>query len=177
MPRIPELTQRDQIPVGKQHLYDTIQASRGGIRGPFGILLHSPEVAGRAAHLGAYLRYESTLSDADRELTIITTAAFWGCKVEWAAHAKLARQAGVSEQTMETVRTQYSIERLPEAEQLLVGYTRELLEKHEVSEATFKAALSKYGQQGVVELTATVGYYSMLATTLNAFQVEPQSGL
>lgn len=177
MSRIPELTQRDQVPVEKQHLYDAIQSSRGGIRGPFGIMLHSPEIAGRTAHLGAYLRYESTLSDADRELTIIATAAFWGCKVEWAAHAKLARQAGVSAQTLETVRTKYSIERLPDGERLLVGYVRELLEKHEVSDATFKAALAKYGQQGIVELTATVGYYSMLATTLNAFHVEPHPGL
>lgn len=173
MARIPELTKKEQIPEQFHAVYDSIQGTRGGVRGPFAILLHSPEVAGRTAHLGAYLRFAAVLNQAERELVIITVASHWDCKVEWAIHSTIARQAGVSAQAIETVRTNYSAERLPEGEALLVRYTRELLEKHQVSKPLFDAALAKYGRQGVVDLTALIGYYAMLACTLNAFEVEP----
>ena len=58
-------------------------------------------------------------------------------------------------------------------EALVIGYCRELLHDHRVSEATFEAARARYGDQGLVDLTALVGYYVMLACGLNAFEAEP----
>ena len=67
MARLSEVT-RDEVPPEKQHIYDEISGSRGSVRGPFAMLMHSPEVAGRAAHLGAYLRFESSLEQSVVEL-------------------------------------------------------------------------------------------------------------
>jgi 4-carboxymuconolactone decarboxylase len=55
MPRLPEVT-RDQLSAEDQAVYDAIAASRGSVRGPFAVLMHSPDVAGRAAHVGTYVR-------------------------------------------------------------------------------------------------------------------------
>ena len=48
---------------------------------------------------------------------------------------------------------------------------REILNFHQVSEATFQALYGRLGEKGFVELAATIGYYAMLACTMNTFDV------
>src|SRR5207247_9388916 len=69
-----------------------------------------------------------------------------------------------------------AFDRLTEDEALLVRYATDLLAARRVDDATFAAVRKRLGLEGVVELTATVGYYAMLACTLNAFDVRPDSG-
>ena len=173
MARITQITTKDQVPADKTHIFEAITASRGQVSGPFAVLLNSPEVAGRAAHLGTYLRFESTLDAADRELAIITTSREFDCGYEWAAHARLAKEAGVRQEAIDVVANRGSLDSLTDDEALIVSYGRELFRDHRISDATFDAAKAKFGDQGVTELTATMGYYGMLACALNAFQVEP----
>ena len=173
MTRIRQITERNQVDADKQHIFDGIATSRGRVSGPFSVLLNSPEIAGRAAHLGAYIRFESTLTPSQRELAIITTARAFDCGYEWAAHATLAREAGVREVAIQTIADGGELSDLTEDEALIVGYGRELLRDHRVSEDVFAAAKATFGEQGVTELTTTFGYYSMLACALNAFEVQP----
>ena len=173
MPRITQITERSQVDADKHHIFDSIATSRGRVSGPFSVLLNSPEIAGRAAHLGSYIRFESTLTPIQRELAIITTAREFDCAFEWAAHATLARDAGVRETAIQTVANGGELSELTDDEALIVGYGREILRNHRVSDDTFAAAKAKFGEQGVTELTATYGYYGMLACALNAFEVQP----
>ena len=137
------------------------------------MLLNSPEVGGRVGHLGTYLRFEGTLPGADRELAIIATSREFDCDFEWSAHARLARQEGVREEAIEAVAHRGALESLAESEALVVRYCREMFQNHRLSDSTFEAAKARFGVQGVTELTATMGYYAMLACALNSFQVEP----
>ena len=173
MPRIKRITERSQVSSDNQGIFDSIATSRGRVSGPFSVLLNSPEVAGRAAHLGTYIRFESTLTSDQRELAIITTAREFDCAYEWAAHATLALEAGVRDSVIQTVANGGELSELTDDEALIVGYARELLRNHKVSDGTYAAAKAKFGDQGVTELTATIGYYGMLACALNAFEVEP----
>lgn len=173
MARITQITERGQVDEESQHIFDSIATSRGRVSGPFSVLLNSPEVAGRAAHLGAYIRFESTLSPAERELAIITTAREFDCAFEWAAHATLAQEAGVRDAAIEAIANNGELSELTDDEALIVGYGREILRAHRVSDDTFAAAKARFGEQGVTELTATIGYYGMLACALNAFEVQP----
>ena len=173
MSRITQITERSQVDADNQGIFDSIASSRGRVSGPFSVLLNSPEVAGRAAHLGTYIRFESTLTPDQRELAIITTAREFDCAYEWAAHATLAQQAGVRDAAIEAVANGGELNDLSDEEALIVGYGRELLRDHQVSDDTYAAAKAKLGDQGVTELTATIGYYGMLACALNAFEVQP----
>ncbi len=175
MARLPQITTRDDVDPEHRHIVDTIAESRGRISGPFAMLLHSPEIAGRAAHLGAYIRFNSILEPATRELAIITAAREFDCDYEWGAHERLARQEGVRDIAIEVVASRGDLASLSDEEALVIGYGRELLKDHRVSAATFDKAKAKFGEQGVTELTATMGYYGMLACALNAFEVEPTS--
>ena len=173
MPRITQITEREQVAPDKRHLFDAIAESRGRVSGPFSVLLNSPELAGRAAHLGAYIRFESTLTPAQRELAIITAAREFDCAFEWAAHEPLARSAGVRPAAINAVANRRDLSELTADEALIVEYGRQLLRDKRISPEVFDAAKAAFGEQGVTELTATIGYYGMLACALNAFEVEP----
>src|SRR4051794_39957100 len=97
MSRIPDVTARDQLPEDQRHWWDEISASRGSVRGPFKVLLHSPEFAGRAAHLGTYVRFESSLEPLVRELTAMSTARLLQCDYEYGAHKSQVRELGIDD--------------------------------------------------------------------------------
>ena len=95
MARLPNVN-RDELKPEDQQYYDEIVGSRGSVRGPYGILLHSPQLAARVAHTGTFVRFEFDVPEALKELVIITTAREVTSQYEFSAHARLAREAGVS---------------------------------------------------------------------------------
>lgn len=173
MPRLPEITEKDALSEDKRPIFDAIAESRGRVGYPFSLLLNSPEVAGRVAHLGTYLRFESTLPAPDRELAIITAAREFDCAFEFSAHARGAQRAGVREEAVQTVASDGSLDALSPEEAVVVRYGRELFRQHRVSQGTFDEARARFGGQGITELTALMGYYALLACSLNAFEVQP----
>jgi 4-carboxymuconolactone decarboxylase len=176
MPRIPLIARADEVPPAHRDVWARIAKSRGSVVGPFAALLHSPVLADRTAELGAYIRFDSTLSPIDRELVILSVARIFDCRFEWAYHVREARKAGVRAETIAAIRERRAPAGLGEDEAAIVGYVSQLLVGHRTDEATIAALRARLGVQGVVELTATIGYYAMLACTLNAFDVRPDSG-
>jgi 4-carboxymuconolactone decarboxylase len=176
MPRIPPLT-RDSLPPDKRSIYDAIGQSRGQVSGPFPVLLHSPEAASRIATLGHYIRYESILKPMIRELAILTVAREFDCQYAWTSHDALARESGVRDEVIIALRDRKTPLGLTEEEADIVGYAQELVRNRRISDATFQAVLKRLGPQGITELTATMGYYSMLGFALNAFDVQPEKPL
>ncbi len=136
MARITQVTTKDQVPPDKHDIFDAIAASRGRVSGPFSVLLNSPEIAGRAAHLGAYIRFESTLAPAERELAIITTSREFDCGYEWSAHATLAKEAGVRDEAIDVVANKGDLSELTTDEALIVRSGRELFRDHRISDET-----------------------------------------
>lgn len=172
--RIPYLTDRESIPESGREHYDSIAESRGRIVAPFAVLLNSPELAGRVAHVGAYVRFEGELSDRDRELAILTTARENECSFEWAAHVPIAEEAGVEQDEIAAIEARSDGEALDTATRELIAFSRELLSTKRVSQATYEPVHDRLGDRGVVELVATIGYYSLIACVLNTFEVLPE---
>ena len=176
MARIKQITSKNEVSDQHHEIFDSIASSRGRISGPFSVLLHSPEVAGRAAHLGAYIRFESLLEDDEREVAIITAAREMNCNYEWAAHVPIAMEAGVTQEVVNVINKRTSTNKVAPNYSLVIQYARQLINDKKVDQETFDQAISKYGEQGVTELTAAIGYYGMLACALNVFEVTPDSG-
>jgi 4-carboxymuconolactone decarboxylase len=176
MPRLQPLTERDELPAEAHEAFDAIVASRGSMPGPFAVMMHGPEVANRVAHLGAYLRFESSLSPVHQELAILTATREFDCAPEWGGHVMLARRAGVSDDTIQAIATMGELDALPEDDAVIVRFGRELLRDHEVSDDAYAAALAMYGASGVIDLSATLGYYALMSTVLNAVGLEAREG-
>jgi 4-carboxymuconolactone decarboxylase len=172
-PRVPPITARDQMPEAHRAVFDAVAEGRGGIRGPFGMLLRSPELCRRHLDVGTFLRRHSRLSAAHRELCIIATASEKDCPYVWAAHAPAARQAGVSEATIQAVRDHADLTPVPPAEHDVVDYVRQLLGTSRVDQPLFDRLRDRHGVTWLVELTCLIGHYGIVSAILNAFEVAP----
>ena len=175
MARLPSITSKEQVPAKDHATFDSIVASRGAVQGPFTMFLHSPEVAGRVADLGAYVRFEGSLDMKVRVLAAMTVAREFEAMYVWGAQTGGARKLGVPEETIAAIRDNHSRGVAPEDAQI-VDFTRQLLRRHRVDDATFKAMQSRFGNDELVQLTTAIGYYTLLLMTVNACELEPASG-
>ncbi len=176
MARIATIQKKEDLAPEHQPIYDSIAASRGVVGGPFLGLLHSPELAQRTAHLGSYIRFESSLDHKLIELTALAAARELDCKHEWIAHVNHAQKAGIPIETIRAIHEKKGPENFSSEDAQIISYVQELLRMHRASEATFQALYGRLGERGLVELTATIGYYAMVACTLNAFDLVTATG-
>ena len=176
MARLPNLT-KDQLKPEDLQFYESIADSRGSVRGPYGVLLHSPDLAARVAHTGAYVRFNFDLPESLKETIIITAAREIRSQYEFAAHARLARQAGVSDATINAIADGTAPAGLSGDEEMLVRYVKELVQNHKISDATFNAVRDKFGTQRTVEITGLIGHYLLVGQILLDFEVELPEGV
>jgi 4-carboxymuconolactone decarboxylase len=149
---------------------------RGGLRGPFPALLRSPELADRVRHLGDYVRFESIVPPALRELTILLVARFWSAHYEWNAHRKHAAAAGLDPSIADAIEVGKRPAGLSADESLVHDLVTELLHRKDISDATFAAAVARFGERMTVELIGTAGYYGFVSLVLNASRTPVPEG-
>ncbi|PYM25973.1 MAG: hypothetical protein DMD78_05120 [Candidatus Rokuibacteriota bacterium] len=175
MARLTPITSKEQVPAKHQTIVDSIVVSRGALQGPFTMFLHCPELAGRVAHLGAFVRFEGALDMRVRVLAAMTVARELDALYVWGAQTGAARRLDVPDSTIAAIRERHS-RGIPPEDAQIVDATRALLQKHRVDDATAKALRARFGDEGFIQLTGTIGYYAMLAMTVNACELEPGPG-
>lgn len=152
----------------QKRMADAIVAGpRGSLRGPFPVFIHSPVMGDMAQRLGAYIRFESALPPTLRELAILCTARYWTAQYEWYAHRELALTAGLDSAIIDAIAAGQRPAKLSREEQIVYNFASELLSTKQVGDASFAAAKDAFGQNGVVDLIGTMGYYSLVAMALN----------
>lgn len=171
MPRLPEIFERDALPENQREVHDYLVKTRGAVSNGFAPFLHSPELVSRIAHLGTYIRFESTLPAKTRELLALTASSDLDNAYERTIHRRDALAQGASQSVVDAVANKEDLQDVPDDETLPVRCARELIRDHGLSDETFAAAQKEFGNQGVVELIGTISYYAMLAYNHNAMQV------
>ena len=140
---------------------------RGRLDGPFVAAVRSPEMMTRLQRLGEYLRYDQALAPRLREMVILLTARDWTQDYEWHVHEPLAREAGLAPETIEAIADGRRPDALPFDEAVVWDVVQELQRTRSVCDTTYARAVGALGEQGVVDLIASVGYYSLLAMIMN----------
>ena len=177
MPRI-TLPAPENMDADQRRVYDKIVSGRRGkIQGPLRAALHNAELADRWQALGELLRYNTTLRPRQSELAILVTGRACRSPFEWYAHRLEAEKIGIEPQVIEAILAEGMPEGLPEDDAVVVQYATELNRFNSVSDATYAEALKRLGERKVVELTALVGYYTMVAMTLNAHEIPVPEGV
>lgn len=165
--RLPMPDERELTAAQSEAIERITAGPRGALVGPFLPLLRSPELMNRLQMVGEYLRFGSLLDDDVFELAILVVARRWEQQFEWGHHQPIALKKGVPQSVVDDVESR----RRPSAgrEEYAVAWdlVESLLESGEISDATFDEATTAFGEQGVVELVVTVGYYTTLALTMN----------
>jgi len=144
-----------------------LSGERGGMNGPFNVTLRSPEMGDMAQKLGAQLRFHSSLPKRLTEFAILVTARFWNAQYEWSAHRKIALSAGLSPAVIAAIAAGRRPASMQPDEEIVYNFSNELFQTRQVNDATFKAAVDKFGERGVVDLTGIMGYYCFVSMMLN----------
>ncbi len=176
MSRLPLPDDKDLTPRQKEVIEMVKSGPRGGVRGPFGAWIRSPEFAAIAQDLGAHVRFRSCLNDRVREIVICVTAAHLRAQYEWFAHARIALEAGVSDATLEAIRNGLTPSHLPEDEAVAYAFAEELMRTKRVSDDMYAHAVATFGEEGVVEIVGACGYYTLVGLTLNVAAVALPAG-
>ena len=173
MARIPLLTS-DELGPEQRQVHDRIVGNRKGhMPVAYRALIHNPELADKWQMFGELLRYRTSLSLRLSELAILLVAHHYHCRHEWSAHEPLARKAGVPAHVIQAIATGIKPEDLQPDEEAVVDYCTDLLENHSVRDSIYQKALGVFGTVAIVELTALLGFYTMVAMTLNAHEIAP----
>jgi 4-carboxymuconolactone decarboxylase len=175
MARLKRITGKDDVPAEHRAIVDAVIQSRGAVQGPFTMLLHCPPLAERVMRLGAYVRFEGKLDHRVRVLAAMTAARELDAVYVWGAQTGQARKRGVPEATIAAIREKH-LRGLPPEDARIVEFTRDLIRKHRAADASVKALRERFGDEQFIELTGTIGYYSMLAMTVNACELEASPG-
>jgi len=165
--RFRPLTYDKLTPEQKAMVEHLFAGERGGMNGPFNVTLRSPEMGDLAQKLGAHLRFHSSLPNRLNEMAIIMTARFWNAQYEWYAHKRSALTAGLNASVIDAIADGKRPASMQPDEEALYNFGDELLRTREVSDKAFKAAVDKFGERGVVDLTGVMGYYCFVSMMLN----------
>ena len=177
MPRIP-LPTAEQLSPAQRLVHDKIIAGRRGrIQGPLRAALHNAELADRWQALGELLRYGTSLSPRLSELAILITGRCCQSPFEWYAHRPEAERAGLPADTIDAILACRQPSGMDETETAVHDYVLQLNQHNSAGAATHARALACLGTQALVELTALVGYYTMVAMTLNAHEIPLPEGV
>ena len=166
----------EQLTPEQQRIAKEIASTRTRVGGPFGIWLRTPAIADAANRLGQTLRRDGKLDKRLFELAVLLLVRDWGAQYAWHVHDAAGREAGLSDDVIAAIRER-RVPRFPKSdEQLIYNVISELIATKAVSRATYQRALDALGLELLIELIAVAGFYTMVAITLNTFEVDTPDG-
>ncbi|HEY2706836.1 MAG TPA: hypothetical protein VGI95_02175 [Caulobacteraceae bacterium] len=147
----------------------------GSLGGPFDPWLTNHELFHRLTGLGGMLWARTSLDRGLVELAICVTGKFWEANVEWTAHAPRAIEFGVAAEVLDEILAGRRPKGRPEDE-LVYDLCQTMHETHALPKPLYDAGVAAFGERGVAELMAVIGYYTLVSMTLNAFEVQVGPG-
>ncbi|MEX2446782.1 MAG: carboxymuconolactone decarboxylase family protein [Dehalococcoidia bacterium] len=182
MSRLAPLLESDLTPEQRSVAEQIASGPRGGsglataLGGPFAPMLRSPELAQPAQALGAYCRYHTSLTPDVSEMVILVTGRHWMAQYEFWTHSRMAQQAGVPDDVIDAIRTHEEPPLATDDQRAAYGFAQEYFDTHRVSDGTYRQAVERFGERGVVDLVGIIGYYGLVSALLNVFEVELPEG-
>jgi 4-carboxymuconolactone decarboxylase len=152
-------------------------AGRGiELDGPWVTFVRSPELMTRTLGLSEYIRRKTVIEPRVGELVVLVVAREWTQQFEWAIHIKNAAKAGLKPEIVDAIAEARRPDTMAEDETIAYDVTTEIMRGKRVSDTTWSRAVAKFGEQGTVELLATVGYFNYLSIVMNAARTPAPEG-
>jgi 4-carboxymuconolactone decarboxylase len=149
---------------------------RGEVRGPFNVLLRSPELMSPVQKVGEYLRFKCQLDRRIAEMATLIAARHWTQVYEWNAHHPLALKAGLKPEIAQAIAEGRRPTDMATDEEIVYDLLTEALQNKSVSDFTYERGIRQFGEQNLVDLLAIAGYYALLAMLLNVARTQLPEG-
>jgi 4-carboxymuconolactone decarboxylase len=133
---------------------------------PFKVYMRSPDLAKKLEEVSDFVRWESGQPPRLTELAILMTARQWSNQWIWRGHYRAAVRGGLDPSVGADIAAGKRPEKMKPDETILYNYATEMYRDKAVSDPTFAAAVKAFGEKGLIDLVATMGYYDIVAMTL-----------
>jgi 4-carboxymuconolactone decarboxylase len=133
---------------------------------PFKVYMRSPELADKLEAVSDYVRWGTGLAPRLTELAIMITARQWSSQWIWRGHYRAAVRGGLDPSVGVDIAAGKRPEKMKPDETILYDYAMELYRDKAVSDTTYAAAVKQFGEKGLIDLVASMGYYDTVAMTL-----------
>jgi 4-carboxymuconolactone decarboxylase len=133
---------------------------------PFKVYMRSPELANKLEAVSDYVRWGTGLAPRLTELAIMITARQWSSQWIWRGHYRAAVRGGLDPSVGADIAAGKRPSKMKEDEEILYNYAMELYRDRAVSDTSYAAAVKQFGEKGLIDLVATMGYYDTVAMTL-----------
>ena len=175
MSHLPEIS-REQLTSANQAIWDRVMSGRSGGAGPYGTLMHVPEMAECFSRLEGYFRDHGALAKPDKEMIILAVARELGARFPWSRHEIRARQVGVRTEALETLRATGRVDVLTTHERTVIELARSLVRERKLSDELFSRAQSELGAAPLVEAVGLVGHYNFISMVARTFELDVPPG-
>lgn len=165
--RMSKIAPENMTEAQRQAATELAAGPRGEVRGPFNVLLRSPELMSPLQKVGEYLRFRCQLERRIAEMATLIAARHWTQLYEWQAHHPLALKAGLKPEVAQAIAEGRRPTGMANDEEVAYDLLTEALQNKSVSDATYERGIRQFGEQNLVDLLAIAGYYAMLAMMLN----------
>lgn len=165
--RMPPIPQDKWTDAQKKAAEEITSGPRKELVGPFIPLLRSPELMSRLQRVGEYLRYNTKLGSNISEFIILLIARQWTQQFEWYSHVALAQKAGIKAETMKAIAEARRPSEMTPDEEMVYDFVAELRARQSVSDPVYAKIVGRFGEQGVIDITALCGYYTTLGMLMN----------
>jgi 4-carboxymuconolactone decarboxylase len=166
------ILKREDMNEEQGKVYDEVEAAGGPLAGPYWAYIRNPALMRLAQDVSNCLR-ASDLSGRERQITVLTVVRHWGGEYPWAVQVKASLAAGVDQEIVDSINARQTPPLSDAREKAAHEVARELLADHGLSDATYANAAELFGDEQLVALVASIGYFSMVCCTANAFDVTP----
>jgi 4-carboxymuconolactone decarboxylase len=168
--RYPELKPEQLSPAQKGYVESLAKPPRNNTTAlknpPFKVYMRSPELAAKVEAVSDYVRWGTGQPPRLTELAIMITARHWSSQWIWRGHYRAAVKDGLDPSVGADIAADRRPAKMKEDETILYNYATEMYRDKAVSDPTFAAAVKAFGEKGLIDLVATMGYYDTVAMTL-----------
>ena len=172
MARVPVLKSPDELSGEARRIAEKIVDTRQSLDGPFSVWMHAPDWAERVAHLGTLGRGEGTLDLRTRTLAALVVGRHFQAQYVWGIQGVIGAERNIPRSTIDAIRDNRS-DGVPSEDLQIIDFARQLLRKNRIDEPLAQAVMARLGADQYVQLTTCIGYYAMLAMTVNGVELEP----
>jgi 4-carboxymuconolactone decarboxylase len=145
----------------------------GGFVGPYPALIYAPEIADRVQLLAEHLRFGLRLPERLRLMAVLIAARRKNADDAFLFHTQPARDAGLSEATIQALSEARRPEGMDADEAMIHDYCVELARSGGVRNAAFERVAGRFGLEICLELVATCGFAALMSMMLNVIQSPP----
>lgn len=151
---------------------ESVAELREGFAGRLNVyrmMAHHPDLLAAWAPLREHVVHQRAMSDQQSEVVILRTGHNLHAPYEWAHHVSRARAVGMDDLRIATLAG--PLEEMSAADRILARAVDELMTNARLLPGTREELLNKIGAEGMFDLMATVGFYSVLGFIVNSLDV------